>query len=83
MIREWNELPEVTRDLPSITKFKYELDSDKMKIPSYYFDGKRLGQIYHARLRTNCSSQNQHLCVLVEQLRIQPIFCLDAIALII
>ena len=32
-----------------------------MKIPSYYFDGKRLGQIYHARLRTNCSSLNQHL----------------------
>ena len=27
----------------------------------FYFIGKRLGQIYHARLRTNCSSLNQHL----------------------
>ena len=61
VIREWNELPEVTRDLPSIATFKHELASDNMKIPSYYFDGKRLGQIYHARLRTNCSSLNQHL----------------------
>ena len=59
VIRDWNELPEVTRDLPSIATFKHELDSDNMKIPSYYFDGKRLGQIYHARLRTN--SLNQHL----------------------
>ena len=50
VIREWNELPEVTRDLPSITTFKHELDSDNMKIPLYYFDGKRLAQIYHARL---------------------------------
>ena len=27
----------------------------------FYFIGKRFGQIYHARLRTNCSSLNQHL----------------------
>ena len=60
VIREWNELPEVTRDSPSITTFKHESDSDNMKIPSYYFDGKRLGQIYHAQLRTNCSSLNHH-----------------------
>ena len=26
----------------------------------FYVIGKRLGQIYHARLRTNCSSLNQH-----------------------
>ena len=32
-----------------------------MKIPIYYFDGKRVGQIYHVRLRTNCSSLNEHL----------------------
>ena len=29
--------------------------------PKFYFTGKRLGQIYHARLRTNYSSLNQHL----------------------
>ena len=38
MTREWNELPEVTNDLPSIAIFKHELDSDNTKIPSYYFD---------------------------------------------
>ena len=32
-----------------------------MKIPIYYFDGNRIGQIYHVRLRTNCSSLNEHL----------------------
>ena len=29
--------------------------------PKFYFTGKRLGQIYHARLRINCSSLNLHL----------------------
>ena len=29
--------------------------------PKFYFIGKRLGQIHHARLRTNCSSLNLHL----------------------
>ena len=29
--------------------------------PKFYFTGKRLGQIYHARLGTNCSSLIQHL----------------------
>ena len=61
VIREWNELPEITRKLPSIATFKYELNSDTMKIPTYYFDGNRIGQIYHVRLRTNCSSLNEHL----------------------
>ena len=61
VIREWNELPEITRELPSIATFKHELNSDTMKIPIYYFDGNRIGQIYHVRLRTNCSSLNEHL----------------------
>ena len=29
--------------------------------PQYYNTGKRLGQIYHARLRTACSPLRQHL----------------------
>ena len=32
VIREWNELPEVARDLPSIATFKHELNSDIMKV---------------------------------------------------
>ena len=61
VIRDWNELSEQTRNLPSIASFKREINSDIKNIPSFYFDGKRLRQIYHARLRTNCSSLNQHL----------------------
>ena len=63
VIREWNELPEDVRNLPSIATFKRNLNSDVTKIPSFYFDGVRLGQIYHARLRTSCSSLNQHFFV--------------------
>ena len=63
VIREWNELPQPTRDSTSISFFKYRLDSitRETKPPSYYYEGKRLGQIYHTRLRTGCSSLNQHL----------------------
>ena len=32
-----------------------------MKVPKYYSVGKRTLQIYHLRLRTNCSSLNFHL----------------------
>ena len=49
------------RNLPSITTFENELNSDIKKIPKFYFAGKRLGQIYHSRLRRKCSSLNQHL----------------------
>ena len=30
-------------------------------VPLFYRNGKRIGQIYHARLRTDCSSLNHHL----------------------
>ena len=63
VIREWNELPQSIRDSTTLSTFKYRLDSTsrESKPPSYYFEGSRLGQIYHARLRTGCSSLNQHL----------------------
>ena len=61
VIREWNKLSEDVRYLPSIATFKRKLNSDVTKIPSFYFVGVRLGQIYHARLRTSCCSLNQHL----------------------
>ena len=61
MIRERNELQEVARELLSIATFKHELNFGLMKVPTYYFDRKRVGQNYHVRLTTNCSSLNQHL----------------------
>ena len=44
VMREWNKLPEITREVPSIVTFKHELNSDTMKIPTYYFDGIELGR---------------------------------------
>ena len=44
-----------------ITTVRGPSTSRESKPPSYYFEGSRLGQIYHARLRTGCSSLNQHL----------------------
>ena len=61
VIREWNELSQPIRNSTSLSSFKYRLNSGATKPPSYYFEGKRLGQIYHTRLRTSCSSLNQHL----------------------
>ena len=44
VIREWNELPEITRELLSIATFKHELNSDMMKIPTYYLMERKLGR---------------------------------------
>ena len=60
-VRDWNELPEQTRNSPSLSIFKNRLKSNLITPPRYYNTGKRLGQIYHARLRTSCSPLRQHL----------------------
>ena len=60
-IRDWNNLPIETRNLTSIASFKQKLNANIITLPKYYFEGKRIGQIHHARLRTNCSSLNYHL----------------------
>ena len=44
-----------------MSSFKHHLNADLAKSPIFFFDGKRLDQIYHARLRTRCSSLNAHL----------------------
>ena len=53
--RIWNSLPGDTRNSPSVESFKHKLNSNITKPPPYYFSGSRLGQIYHARIRLNCS----------------------------
>ena len=60
-VRDWNELPEQTRNCPSLNTFNNSLKSNLITPPRYYNTGKRLGQIYHARLRTACSPLCQHL----------------------
>ena len=60
-VRDWNELLEQTRNSPSLNIFKNRLNPNLITPPRYYNTGKRIGQIYHARLRTACSPLHQHL----------------------
>ena len=60
-IREWNSLPLSLRQAPTLTCFKRKLNDNISLPPQYYFSGSRQSQILHCRLRTNCSSLNQHL----------------------
>ena len=61
-VRDWNELPEQTRNSPSLNIFKNRLGKPNLITPPrYYNTGNRLGQIYHARLKTACSPLRQHL----------------------
>ena len=59
--RSWNELSEDKRNSTSVAVFKSKLQCNVRPPPSFFFDGKRIGQIHHARLRLNCSSLSQHL----------------------
>ena len=60
-VPDWNELPEQTRNSPSLNIFKNRQKSNLIAPLRYYNTGKRLGQIYHERLRTVCSPLRQHL----------------------
>ena len=53
--RIWNSLPDDTKNSPSVESFKHKLNGNIPKPPPYFFSGSRLGQIYHARIRLNCS----------------------------
>ena len=70
-IRDWNKLPEEIRSAPSLSAFKDKLNRNLRVPPKFYFTGKRLGQIYHARLRTNCSSL--HLDLFSKKLTDSPL----------
>ena len=61
VVRDWNELPHTTRNAPSICAFKSSLNSTLIGVPLFYLDGKRIGQIYHARLGMDCSSLNHNI----------------------
>ena len=53
--RMWNSLPDDTMNCPSVESLKHKLNNNITKPPPYYFSGSRLGQIYHAHIRLNCS----------------------------
>ena len=60
-LQAWNNLPEAVRSADTLAAFKHLLTLDTPKVPTYYDCGDRLDQILHTRLRTECSSLNQHL----------------------
>ena len=61
--RMFNDLSSYVKDAPSVSAFKYRLNKTMPTpiIPKYYSWGKRKTQIWHARLRTNCSSLSHDL----------------------
>ena len=60
-VREWNSLPENVKQSPTLSEFKRKLDLPDNKSNTLFYYGSRSLQIYHVRLRTNCSSLNADL----------------------
>ena len=52
VVREWNRLPDSSRNAATFESFKMSLNMDTINKPPYYYIGEMLGKIYHARLRT-------------------------------
>jgi hypothetical protein len=61
MIKEWNDLPDTTKNIGSLDDLKYHLKRLDTKTPKYYYLGKRKVQLILARLRMNCSKLSKHL----------------------
>ena len=61
VIRDWNELPVVVRQLDSVCSLKNNTNRDFTSVPKYYLTGNLKSQILHKRLQTNCSSLNNDL----------------------
>ena len=58
-IRLWNSLTDEVRNSRSLSLFKQSISNiNHTKPPPYYLVGTRIAQIYHTRLRTNCSPLN-------------------------
>ena len=60
----WNKLPNNIKELDSLSKFKHAINTDILKrktIPCFYYAGKRIYSVIHARLRNKCSNLNNDL----------------------
>ena len=60
VVREWNALPQASKDAISLEAFKRSLNIEFNRKPSYYFTGDRYSQ-FNCRLKTNCSALKEHL----------------------
>ena len=61
VIRAWNNLPIEIRNSTSVTQFKCKLAEHINKPPIWFHFGSRKAQIFHTRLRLECSSLKHHL----------------------
>ena len=61
VIRDFNSLPPQTQTATTLTSFKRLLNTDMPKVPAHFLCGERKLQIFHTRLRTNCSSLSADL----------------------
>ncbi|CAG2211411.1 unnamed protein product [Mytilus edulis] len=60
-IKSWNSQTNELQNSPSLLAFKNNFRSNREIKPVFYYCGSRSGQIYHARIRMNCSGLNKHL----------------------
>ena len=64
-LRDWNSLDLIVRNSPTLKGFKHQLNQTRNENQYLkYFDTvhtSRSGQIYHSRLRLECSSLKHHL----------------------
>jgi hypothetical protein len=60
-VKAWNDLQLPIRNLESLNSFRFLINTQNTNVAALYYVGCRLGQILHARLRTNCSALNAHL----------------------
>ena len=59
-VRAWNNLSNELKTSTSLTEFKRKLSECRNKPPNYFYYGNRVAQIYHARLRLECSALRNH-----------------------
>ena len=60
-VRKWNNFPPEYINSESFNSFKRSMNERSIIVPKYYNSGKRRFQIFHTRLRTNCSALNNDL----------------------
>ncbi|CAG2228768.1 unnamed protein product [Mytilus edulis] len=60
-VKSWNSQTTDLQNSPSFLAFKINFKSNREVRLVFYHCGSRSGQIYHARIRMNCSRLNKHL----------------------
>ena len=60
-VRAWNNMSNELKTSTFPIEFKRKLSECRNKPPNYFYSGIRVAQIYHARLRLECSALRNHL----------------------